>query len=164
MAITPDIENDAGKYFQNCSTFCTNSQVTNTDVQKKLWEASCKATGWTDSINTAKPKVAPNRKNTPAIVITKDSGTESISSVKSKMTKDDLEKEEDNGNGNNARQSVSSTTSSTASEDAKSNAAPNKIQVKISEKSGVEVSSTTASNGNGVANAETIPTSVGGNE
>lgn len=80
------------------------------------------------------------------------------------MTKDDLEKEEDNGNGNNARQSVSSTTSSTTSEDAKSNAAPNKIQVKISEKSGVEVSSTTASNGNGVANAETIPTSVGGNE
>ncbi|ODM89778.1 Short-chain dehydrogenase TIC 32, chloroplastic [Orchesella cincta] len=97
VALSPDVEKDGGKYFQNCSTFFQNSQVDNIDVQKALWEASCKATGWKDSMN-AKPKVSPNRKNTPAIVITKDSGAESISSAKSKATKDDLERESETEN------------------------------------------------------------------
>ncbi|CAL8093509.1 unnamed protein product [Orchesella dallaii] len=93
VALSPDVENDGGgKYFQNCSTFFQNSQVNNTEVQKAVWEASCKATGWKDSMNS-KPKTSPNRKNTPAIVITKDSGAESISSAKSKVNKDDLERE-----------------------------------------------------------------------
>lgn len=147
VALTPELEKDAGKYFQNCSTFCTNSQVTNTDVQKKLWEASCKATGWSDSINTSKPKIAPTRKNTPAIVITKDSGAESISSAKSKTTKDDLERDDDseNDNDNRKRQSVTSTSSSETG--------PNKIQVKISDKA-TGLSSPTDT-------GEAIPPSVG---
>lgn len=96
MALSPDVENDGGKYFQNCSKFRTNSQVNNKEVQQSLWVASCKATGWEDTFSsTIKPKGSPVRKM-PSIVITKDNGNES----KNKVTKDDLEKEGDRDNGN----------------------------------------------------------------
>lgn len=94
VALSPDVEKDAGKYFQNCRTYCTNSQVTNTTVHKKLSEASCKATGWQDTLSTGnRARSSPSRKNAPAIVITSD-GAESTSR-KGKVTKDDLENEGD---------------------------------------------------------------------
>lgn len=45
VALSPDIQQDAGKYFQYCKPYPTNSQVKNREAQEKLWKASCEATG-----------------------------------------------------------------------------------------------------------------------